>query len=127
MLPMTAVTHEWLEVFAWCRLLIGVGFVTIAAQLLTIRHVLSVQLLFQRTVLVFSTFIGMCGVARVVEAAQLWQAAGHGCAITCPSGYIDYISLACDVLSAICAFSGTIAVVPITLNALGWHIQLKRL
>lgn len=124
---MAAMTHEWLEVFAWMRLMIGVGFITIGAQLLTIRYAMGVALLFRRTILIFATFIAMCGAARMAEAMQLFHAASRGCHIVCASGSYDYISLTFDTLSAICAFSGAIAVTPITLNALGWHIQLKRL
>ena len=103
------------------RLLIGVGFVGIAIELCIIVRALGGYLLFRRTVMIFATFIGTCGLSRLVDGYLLLSMLGG------PIPSHEMLIWVFDSISAVVALSAMIILFPVMWNATGGHCKIPEL
>lgn len=113
--------RDFLWLLVASRLMIGVGFIGIALELLIIVHYLSTTLLFRRTISLFAMSMGACGISRLVDGYLL---------LTMTAGPIvshEAIIWAFDSMSAIISFAAMIIMLPLVWNAMGGHCRITEL
>lgn len=108
--------------FVWLlfisRTIIGIAFLGIAVELIIIVRALSAALLFRRTILMFSIFIGACGTARLIDAYLMFDMMNG------PIRMHEMLIWAFDTTSAATSMAAMVALIPLVWNALGGHCRI---